>query len=59
MDNLEKILSKNSGKHELKFLVKELNENISFEMFSRKYKIDPNNDFLKDLDKMNLTYTLL
>ncbi|MBC7390280.1 MAG: DNA polymerase III subunit alpha [Opitutaceae bacterium] len=59
MDNLEKVFSKNSGKHELKFLVKELNENISFEMFSRKFKIDPNNEFLKDLDKMNLTYTLL
>ena len=59
MDNLEKVFSKNTGKHELKFLVKELNENISFEMFSRKFKIDPNNDFLRDLDKLNLTYTLL
>jgi DNA polymerase III subunit alpha len=59
MDNLEKVVTKNVGKHELKVLIREPVENISFEMFSRKFKIDPSNDFLKDLEKMEVGYSLL
>lgn len=59
VDNLEKVIAKNSGKHELKVAVFEPKENISFEMFSRKYKIDPSNDFLKELERMELEYSLL
>jgi DNA polymerase-3 subunit alpha len=57
--DLEKVVSKNTGKHELKVLLVEPGENISFEMFSRKYKIDPSNDFLKELERMALEYSLL
>jgi DNA polymerase III subunit alpha len=59
MDKLEKLISKYSGKNELKVLIREPSENISFEMFSRKYKIDPSNEFLKELEDMQVVYNLL
>ncbi len=59
MDKLEKVVSKYAGKNELKVLIKEPSENISFEMFSRKYKIDPCNEFLKELENMEVVYNLL
>ena len=59
MDKLEKLVSKYAGKNELKVLIREPSENISFEMFSRKYKIDPSNEFLKELEDMEVVYNLL
>ena len=59
VSDLEKVVAKNTGKHELKVAVTEPKENISFEMFSRKYKIDPSNDFLKELERMEVEYSLL
>lgn len=57
--DLEKMISRNIGKHELKVVVHEPKESISFEMFSRKYKIDPSNDFIKELERMEIGYSLL
>jgi len=59
MDNLEKVVTKNAGNFKLEVLIHEPTENISFKMFSRKYKIDPSNEFLKELKKMELGYSLL
>ena len=57
-EKLEKSIAKNTGKSELKLLIYDPNENISFEMFSRKYNVNPSNDFLEELEKMELRFTL-
>jgi len=57
-EKLEKSIAKNTGKSELKLLIYEPSENISFEMFSRKYNVNPSNDFLEELEKMELRFTL-
>jgi DNA polymerase-3 subunit alpha len=51
-DELEKVIKENKGKCNLKIKVVDRQNNISLDMYSEKYKIDPNNEFFSHLNNM-------
>jgi DNA polymerase-3 subunit alpha len=52
LEKVEKLLSENKGQASLKVLLTDHSENISIELFSRKYRIDPNNLFIEGLKRI-------
>ena len=53
LSNMEELFTAFNGNCNVRFMLHDTIENISVEMFCRKYKIDPNNDLLNGLKKMD------
>lgn len=53
-----KVLKSNKGEKALSLKVLDFDNQLAVEFFSRKYKIDINNDLLDFLDHQNLTYSV-
>jgi DNA polymerase III subunit alpha len=49
IEQMEVLLGENKGACSVKVLLSDHSENISVEMFSRKYKVEPNNMFIERL----------
>jgi DNA polymerase III subunit alpha len=49
IEQMEAILGENKGSCSIKMLLSDNSENINVEMFSRKYKVEPNNMFIDKL----------
>ncbi|MBY0424314.1 MAG: DNA polymerase III subunit alpha, partial [Cytophagales bacterium] len=52
LKEVEQIFEKNKGNGNLKVLIKEPETNISLELFSRKYRINPSNELMDEIRKM-------
>ncbi|MFN3402904.1 MAG: DNA polymerase III subunit alpha [Cytophagaceae bacterium] len=52
LDRLESLIKDNPGDNELRFLLADHSENITVELFSRRFKIEPNNSFLEQLKQL-------
>ncbi|WMJ72731.1 DNA polymerase III subunit alpha [Cytophagaceae bacterium ABcell3] len=50
--SIENMLTENPGSCELKFLFKDEQEQVNVEMVSRKYKVEPNNTLLDQLNQL-------
>ncbi len=53
INSLEEVITGNLGNTELKFTLSDDTENIHVELFSRKFKVDPNNTLLDQLKNLN------
>ncbi|MBX9852184.1 MAG: DNA polymerase III subunit alpha [Cytophagaceae bacterium] len=53
IDKMEKLFSDHKGTCSLKVLLTDNQENINIEMFSRKYKIEPNNILIEGLTQLD------
>jgi DNA polymerase III subunit alpha len=58
MNNFLEVIKLNPGNCNVRFNVIERKENLKVEMNSRKYKVAPHNEFLKELEVRQLTYRL-
>jgi DNA polymerase-3 subunit alpha len=52
VQDVEQLFEKSKGNANLKVLIKEPETNISLELFSRKYKINPSNELLDEIRKL-------
>ncbi|MGI9542281.1 MAG: DNA polymerase III subunit alpha, partial [Cyclobacteriaceae bacterium] len=60
VDQLEELSNNHPGKCPLKVMISDLDENISVELLSRKYKVSPENDLIDELEKLNkVSYHIL
>jgi DNA polymerase-3 subunit alpha len=50
IDTMERLVAENKGTCSLKVLLSDTSENITIEMYSRKYKVDPNNMLIEGLN---------
>jgi DNA polymerase III subunit alpha len=53
IEQMEALLGENKGSCSIKMLLSDNSENISVEMFSRKYKVEPNNMFIDRLKALD------
>lgn len=52
IDNIEKLVSEHKGTCHFKVLLSDNSENLNVEMYSRKYKVDPNNILIEGLSQL-------
>lgn len=56
--DIETLVAQHPGNCQLKVAIAAPEEGIKFDMFSRKYKIKPNNELMKSLEELGMSYSL-